>query len=72
MAVEDAIVETIRAAGYRGWVHTRIVVDEEDVGQGHRLEAQDLKTGERWLIDAATVHEAAVELAGKLGFDLEE
>lgn len=70
MAIENHIIETICAASYRVYVYTRIVVDGADLGQGHRVEAQSLATGKRWLVDTVTIHEGLVAMAEKLGFDL--
>ena len=52
MPIEDHLIEQIRTVGYRVWVHTKMILDGDELLEGHRVEAQNLVTGERWLVDA--------------------
>ena len=68
MALTEAILESNRAAGHS--VGTGIAWTNK--GLQHVVTAGEAKTDEKWTVMANREHDAAAELAARLGFDLEE
>ncbi len=66
--VTKALSDTINSAGFNfGFAQLFDLATRRPVWH---LEATDTESGERWIVHAPTLYEAAVELAVKVGFEL--
>ena len=66
--VTNGLIDTTKSAGFNfGFAQLFDLATRRPVWH---LEATDTESGERWIVHAPTLHEAAVELAVKVGFEL--
>ncbi len=66
--VTNAVIDTIAGAGFNvGFAQLYDLVTRRHVWH---IDATDTESGERWIVHAPTLHDAAVELAVKVGFEL--
>ena len=66
--VTNALIDTIKGAGFNiGFAQLYDLVTRRQVWH---IDATDTETGERWIVHADTLYEAAVELAVKVGIEL--
>ena len=64
-----AVLHVIKSAGYSLGETTTI---QKDGTTRRVLNAVDARTGESFIVSAGTLYEAAVELAGQVGVELED
>ena len=66
--VTNALIDTIKGAGFNvGFAQLYDLVTRRHVWH---IDATDTESGERWIVHADTLYEAAVELAERVGIEL--
>ncbi len=66
--VTNALIDTIKGAGFHiGFAQLFDLATRRPVWH---VDATDTESGERWIVHADTLYEAAVELAEKVGIEL--
>ena len=67
-ATRIALIDTIKGAGFN--IGHAQLYDLRTRRQVWHLDATDAESGERWIVHAPTLYEAAVELAERVGIEL--